>query len=93
MKGGYVIADFKGVDLTSGTEATIAGVYDAIEAAAAYNKPVLVNNLVIGSALYPAMYVDFTISSSIASAVQTVGAATLTFAVVGEDDGVTVTVS
>lgn len=93
MKGGYVIADFKNTALTSGTEATISGVYDAIEAAAEYNKPVLVSGLVVGSVVYPAMYVNFTISSSIAAGNAEAGSADIAFSIDGTDDGVTVTVS
>lgn len=57
MKGGYQIIDLKNTKLTVGTQATIPGVWDAIEGN--YRKPTLLSNLVVGDTEYTDSYVTF----------------------------------
>lgn len=90
LKGGYKIIDFKGTALTSGTEATIPGVYEAIEST---NKRTIVSGLVVGGTEYDDMPVLFTVdSTSFVSIVTLPDSGSISF-VVASDDGVTVTVA
>lgn len=61
-KGGYQIVDFKGTALTSGTAATIAGVYDSIKNAR--NKMTVVSGLKVGTLALSDAPVLFTPSST-----------------------------
>lgn len=89
-KGGYKIIDFGGVALTSGTEATIPGVYDAIEST---NKRTVVSGLVVGGTEYNDMEVNFVVSSGdFVGVVTTPDSGSISF-VIASDDGVTVTVA
>lgn len=46
LKGGYVMIDAKGLDLTTGsTPVTIAGIWDVTVAALKANKPIVAYNL------------------------------------------------
>lgn len=88
-KGGYKIVDLKGTSLTSGTEATIVGMYDAIEST---NKRTIISGLVVGSTEYDDFPVLFTVSGTSFVATQKITGATIDI-VVADDDGVTVTVT
>lgn len=88
--GGYQIIDFKGIALTSGTEKTILGVYDAIERT---NKRTVVSGLVVGSTEYNDMEVNFVVSGTSFVGVVTLPSSGSISFVVADDDGVTVTVA
>ena len=48
MKGGYVLVDCKGLDLTSGSTQTISGLYNKVKAAMATGKMIIVENCIWG---------------------------------------------
>lgn len=60
--GGYKIVSLENYNFTLGTKHIIAGVYDRIESA--YRKPILLSDIVIGSAELPDSFVTFTVSST-----------------------------
>lgn len=50
MKGGYIMVDCKGLDLTGGsTPQTITGIWDDAKKALACGKPIVVHNCVYGT--------------------------------------------
>ena len=88
-RGGYQLIDFKGTALTSGTEATIPGVYSAIEST---NKQTVVTGMVVGGTEYDDFPVLFTVDSTdFVGIVHTAADSYITIEV-ASDDGVTVTV-
>ena len=89
--GGYKIINFKGTSFTSGTEATVDGVYDAIEST---NKRTVVSGLVLGGVEYDDFSVLFTVSGTdyVAYVPIVDGTYSITI-VVADDDGVTVTLN
>lgn len=89
-KGGYRIIDFKKAALTSGTEANIAGAFDA--ATNSYGKATLVSGLVVGGIEYPEFFAPFAGSSETVSAAVVIGGNTITIEIATGDD-VTVTVA
>lgn len=89
-KGGYRIIDFKKAALTSGTEANIAGAFDA--ATNPYGKATLVSGLVVGDVEYPEFFAPFVGSSETVSAAVVIGGNTITIEIATDDD-VTVTVA
>ena len=48
MKGGYVLVDAKGLDLTGESTQTIAGLYNKVKAAMATGKLIIVENMIWG---------------------------------------------
>ena len=48
MKGGYVLVDCKGLDLTSETTQTITGLYAKVKAAMATGKLIIAENMIWG---------------------------------------------
>ena len=88
MRGGYIIADFKKTALTSGTQATIDGLFNSVSNP--YKKPVVVSGLVIGGVEYPAFYAVFVKNSNNYESRVAINETTLTI-VVTPEDGVTVT--
>lgn len=89
-RGGYKIIDLEGTALTSGTEATIPGVYDAVEST---NKRTVVSGLVVGGEEYNDMEVNFVVSSGdFVGTVTLPDSGSISF-VIASDDGVTVTVA
>lgn len=88
QKGGYQIVDLKGTALTSGTEATIEGVYAALSNAG--GKRTVVSGLKVGGTAYSDVEVLFTLSTTTYTGVLVIGATTITI-VVANDDGVTAT--
>lgn len=48
MKGGYVLVDCKGLDLTSESTQTISGLYDKLKAAKATGKLIIAENMIWG---------------------------------------------
>lgn len=89
MRGGYKIIDLAGVALTSGVQATIKGVYDAVKNP--YKKATMVSGLVIGTTVYPELYAAFTESSETYTSVLVVNGATITLEI-ATGDKVTATV-
>lgn len=90
MRGGYIIADFKKTALTSGTQASIEGLFNSVSNP--YKKPVMVSGLVVGDVEYPAFYAVFTKNSNNYEAQAPINGSTLSI-VVTPDDNVTVTVT
>lgn len=90
MRGGYRIIDFKKIALTSGTEGTIAGVYDAVQNP--YGKALQVTGLVVGDAIYPDFYAVFTEDNDVFTTSLVIGGNTVEIQI-AEDDAVTVTVT
>ena len=61
MKGGYKIIDLGGVKfIADGAAMMIDGIHDSIEAR--YNKPILLEGLVVGDIEYPAIWVVPTVA-------------------------------
>lgn len=48
MKGGYVLVDCKGLDLTSESTQTITGLYAKVKAAMATGKMIIAENMIWG---------------------------------------------
>ena len=48
MKGGYVLVDCKGLDLTSESTQTISGLYAKVKAAMATGKLIIAENMIWG---------------------------------------------
>ena len=90
MRGGYIIADFKKTALTSGTQASIEGLFNSVSNP--YEKPVMVSGLVIGDVKYPAFYAVFVKNSNNYEAQVTINGTALSI-VVTPNDNVTVTVT
>jgi hypothetical protein len=90
MRGGYKIIDFNGKALTSGTEATIKGAYEA--ATNPYGKATLISGLVVGGVSYPEFYAPFISDAGTMEAVATINEATITISVAA-GDAVTVTIA
>lgn len=90
MRGGYIIANFKKLALTSGTQGTIEGLFASVSNP--YKKPVMVSGLVVGNTEYPAFYAVFAKNSNNYEAQVAVNGSTLSI-VVTPDDAVTVTVT
>lgn len=88
MRGGYIIADFKKTALTSGTQASIEGLFNSVSSP--YKKPVMVSGLVIGGVEYPAFYAVFVKNANNYEAQVSINGTALTI-VVTPEDGVTVT--
>lgn len=88
--GGYRIIDFKDIPITSGTEVTIPGIYEAIEST---NKRTVVSGLVLGGTEYDDMNVVFSVSSTSFIGCVFLDAATTISFVIADDDGVTVTLA
>lgn len=57
-RGGYHIVDFKDVNITSESGATIAGIYEEIEGS--YRKVILVSGVTIDNVEYRDTFVDVT---------------------------------
>lgn len=52
MKGGYIMVDCKGLDLTGGsTPQTITGIWDDAKKALASGKPIVAHNCVYGTGI------------------------------------------
>lgn len=90
MRGGYKIINFKGEPLTSGSEANIAGAYEA--ASNPYGKATLVCGLVVGDVEYPEFYAPFVSNAGTMESKVVINEATITMSVAVGDD-VTVTVA
>lgn len=90
MRGGYKIIDFKGEALTSGSEANIAGAYEA--ASNPYGKATLVCGLVVGDVVYPEFFAPFISNAGTMESSVVVNDKTITFSIAVGDD-VTVTVA
>lgn len=88
MRGGYIIADFKKTALTSGTQASIEGLFNSVSNP--YKKPVMVSGLVVGGVEYPAFYAVFVKNSNNYEAQAAINGTSLTI-VVTPDNNVTVT--
>ena len=53
LKGGYIVVDAKGIDLTGGsTPQEIVGIWDTAVEAIESGKPIVVENLVYGSGVH-----------------------------------------
>lgn len=90
MRGGYKIADFKNLPLTSGEETGIVGMYNTI--ANKYKKPVVIENLIVGDVVYPSFYALFFSDAGNYSGTVVLNGQTITISVT-PDDNVTVTVA
>lgn len=90
MRGGYRIIDFKGVALTSGTQATIPGLYES--ASNPYRKRMQVTGLVVGTTKYPDFSAEFVPSSSNFTSTLVINGDTVEI-VITSADAVTVTVT
>ena len=53
MKGGYVLVDCKGLDLTSESTQTITGLYAKVKAAMATGKMIIAENMIWGDTDHP----------------------------------------
>lgn len=62
LRGGYHIVDFKDVNITTETGATITGIYEEIEGA--YRKAILVSGVTIDGVEYRDTFVDPTSSDN-----------------------------
>lgn len=87
--GGYAILNFKGYSFTSGTEATVTGIYGPLSC---NKKFKVVHGLVVGATAYPDMVANFTEVDGVYTAKVTLAASVVTIAVAA-DDGITVTVA
>lgn len=90
MRGGYQIIDFKNVDLTSGTAATIEGTYEA--AASPYGKAALISGLVLAGQAVPEFFAPLVNVSDVMTGTATLGEEVITIEI-ADGDGVTVTVA
>lgn len=88
--GGYIIANFKGTRLSSGTESNIDGLFQSVSNP--YKKPVLISGLVVGVFEYPDFFTVFAPSADGYTSTVVIGSQTLTIEVNSGDD-VTVTVA
>lgn len=61
-RGGYMILDVSGHNLSSGVQATIPGIYERLEAN--HGKPVLLSGLNVGGKEYGDIFVDVTLNES-----------------------------
>lgn len=52
MRGGYIMADCTGLDLSDSTEQTISGLYDKAVKALAQEKPIVAYNCEYGSGVH-----------------------------------------
>ena len=87
--GGYSVLNFKGYAFTSGTEATLTGVYCPLSC---NKKMKIVHGLVVGGVSYPDMPAIFIEVEGAYTAKIAFAASTVTI-VVAEDDGITVTIA
>ena len=90
MRGGYRIIDLAGTPLTSGTQDTIKGVYDAVKNP--YKKATMVSGMVVGDVAYPEFYAPFVENSETYVTSVVIGGATISIEV-AEQDKITVTVT
>lgn len=90
MKGGYLIINFKGAALTSGTEANVKGSYAA--ASNEYGKATLISGLVVGDVAYPEFFAPFVSNAGTYEASVVIGGSTISIEIAAGDN-VTVTVS
>lgn len=90
MKGGYKIISFKNEPLTSGTPATIDGVYDAI--VNTYGKATMISGMVVGDVAYPDFYAPFVANAGTYETEIVISGATITISI-ASGDAVTVTVA
>lgn len=90
MRGGYRIIDFKGIALTSGTQATIPGLYES--ARNPYKKRMQVTGLVVGTTKYPDFSAEFVPSSTTFTTTLVINGDTVSI-VITSADAVTVTVT
>lgn len=91
MKGGYKIIDLKRTDFESGVEATVPGVYEAIEST---NKRTIVSGLVLDDVEYDDFPALFTVIESGFNAYIPIVDGTHSITIdVADDDGVTVTMN
>lgn len=88
MRGGYIIADFKKTALTSGTQASIEGLFNSVSNP--YKKPVMVSGLVVDGVEYPAFYAVFVKNSNNYEAQASINGTAFTI-VVTPNSNVTVT--
>lgn len=90
MRGGYRIIDFKKTVLTSGTEGTIEGAYEAVQNP--YGKALQITGLVVGDTVYPDFWGVFTEDSDVYTTSLVIGGNTVEIQI-EEGDAVTVTVT
>lgn len=62
MNGGYVIVDFKGVNLTKEKASVIAGIYESIEAS--HHKAILVSGVTIDGVEQRDTFINPTVNAS-----------------------------
>lgn len=94
MRGGYQIIDFQNVPIVTGTEATIPGIYKAIQAN--YRKATLFSGMVLDSAEVPDFFCKLTLGATGYTGTIDVSytddtSAVATKILIDSDDGVTIT--
>lgn len=62
MRGGYQIINFQNVPITTGTAATIPGIYNAIKGS--YNKATMFSGMVLDSAEVPDFFCKLTFGAT-----------------------------
>lgn len=61
-RGGYKIIDFRDVNITTGTGATVSGIYESIEKN--HRKAILISGITIDNVEKPDCFVDCEVSGS-----------------------------
>lgn len=89
-KGGYRIINLKGLALTSGEAANVAGAFNS--ASNPYGKATLISGLVVSDVVYPDFYAPFVENESSMSTSVIIGGSTIAISIADTDD-VTVTVT